>query len=67
MMEEQFTREAGRERKPSGRGRARGVKAGADCGDAAAALIYGTDAFRIQCFKVLSCSNRTAHEWCVGM
>lgn len=27
--------------------------------------IYKTDAFRINSFKILSCSNRGPHDWCV--
>jgi hypothetical protein len=29
--------------------------------------IYSTDQFRIAAFKVLSCSNRGPHDWCVAV
>jgi hypothetical protein len=55
-MTERFNREAGRDRDRRGRA----------AGEAALTVdspFYGTDAFRIQCFKVLPCSSRATHEW----
>ncbi|GBF94727.1 hypothetical protein Rsub_07610 [Raphidocelis subcapitata] len=53
---------------PAGSGRA--ARRGGDGAAHAAVMdadIYRTDAFRMNAFKVLSCSNRAAHDWRVAL